>query len=772
MIGTSRFAARRALAWVALVLFVLAWGARGAAAQIAPDMATGEVRGVVRATPDAASTPLPYAMVELVAGAVRRTVLADGEGRYVLRAVPAGMGRVRALHIGHALGEVEVLVPAGSTVQVDLQLARQPVRLPELSVLAGVTLPDLEPLTLRPATPAWAAGEIALRSLAEGTGMAEAGMVRAAGGSDGGSDPSDPRDVLLMRGSTTDLKLVLLDGAPVYTPFHLGGLLPSFDVTTMGGASLHVGGAPARYDGGLSYILDLRTRSPRRDRLRGGAALDLMSAQASLEGPLGPRAGALVAGRALHDVGAALWSGSRSPYGYVDGLLRLAAEPAAGHRLGLTAFANRESVFLDLGSTHGLVGPDAASWGNGALTLGYHGGGVTQIDVAAAATRYEAELPIAPDSAVARLAPTVARGRTDRLRATVDAARPLGRGTLRFGGAADRMDVRYGARALAGSSTPSLDATASGVVTGFYADLSTPASPTVGLRMGLRADHFSSDGRLRWAPRFAVHWSLSGDALLTLAAGRYHQYTRGTDAEVEGAVADLAQGERPATAVAGRSLLPVATADHLVLSLDQQLSPTTRLGLQGFVKGFTGLDGSARPLTSSGLDLRVAREGEDLTGWLGYSLAWSWSPDGTNGSTTSQFSGRHLLSAGLTGRLAGPFGMDLKVAFSDGLPYTSIPLSASEAPGREDAFVPTVTPGGGLDSGNPALAGGPADGFLRIDAEVHAELRPGLRPYFKVLNALARRDALFWYFAPWRDPKVQPLAELTLVPVLGVEWRF
>jgi hypothetical protein len=50
---------------------------------------------------------------------------------------------------------------------------------------------------------------------------------------------------------------------------------------------------------GSPYILDLRTRAPWRDRLRGGGSIDLMSAQASLEGPLGPAAGVLIAERAL-----------------------------------------------------------------------------------------------------------------------------------------------------------------------------------------------------------------------------------------------------------------------------------------------------------------------------------------------------------------------------------------------------------------------------------------------------------------------------------------
>ena len=65
--------------------------------------------------------------------------------------------------------------------------------------------------------------------------------------------------------------------------------------------------------------------------------------------------------------------------------------------------------------------------------------------------------------------------------------------------------------------------------------------------------------------------------------------------------------------------------------------------------------------------LRLVREGQELTGWLGYSLGWFWSASRTS-TTTSEFTGRHLLSAGVTGRLTGPLGMDLRIAFSDGLP--------------------------------------------------------------------------------------------------------
>jgi hypothetical protein len=330
----------------------------------------------------------------------------------------------------------------------------------------------------------------------------------------------------------------------------------------------------------------------------------------------------------------------------------------------------------------------------------------------------------------------------DRLRFALDAARPLGddgTSVLRFGGAVDRTESSYGAHRLGAVRNEGADAEVTGTVAGGYVDASARASDAVVLRLGLRADRFSSDAGLRLAPRVSILWNLSDAALLTLAAGRYHQFARATDAQVATAVESLAGGV--ANAPAGPTgPLPVATADHLVLSLDQRIEPGVRLGIQGFFKSFSSFAGLPRS-HSSGLDLRVVAEGEELSGWLGYSLAWFWSEDQRAGASTSDFTGRHLLSAGLTGRLAGPLGMDLRVAFSDGLPFTSIRYDAAEVPPG------TVAPETPRDDGNefrdavetgtPVLSGGPADGFLRVGRRAARRSLPiwgrrvALRPYIE-----------------------------------------
>jgi hypothetical protein len=77
-----------------------------------------------------------------------------------------------------------------------------------------------------------------------------------------------------------------------------------------------------------------------------------------------------------------------------------------------------------------------------------------------------------------------------------------------------------------------------------------------------------------------------------------------------------------------------------------------------------------------------------------------------------------------------------------------------------------------------AAAGNP-DSFLRFDLELYGEWdaswmgRQGrIRPYLRILNALDRRDALFYYFEPWRDTDLRPLAQRPLLPVLGLAWSF
>ncbi|MGD2069895.1 MAG: hypothetical protein PVI57_14585 [Gemmatimonadota bacterium] len=749
------------------------------------------VEGRVRAREADGGALLGWAMIAVEGGG---SVLADGRGRYVLRGVRPGPVRLVARYVGYAPTEVEVLVPSRGVVTVDLELAREAVELPEI-VVAGDRLriedPDERSLSAEAER-----ALLRLHALEASPGLSESGLTGAVPPPGEGGGSSEPAEALYFRGSAADLKLVLLDGAPIYTPFHLGGLLPSFDASTLGSARHHVGGAPARYDGGLSYILDLRTRSPRRDRPRARGSVDLLSVGGSLETPLGHRAGALVSARRLHGLGAALAGGDGSPYGYADGLVRIDADAGASGSVFLTGFANRESVILDLTrSPYPAVEPlgrDDAEWGNVALTGGWTTRvGRATLELGASTSRYDAELPVHEavwDSATSQVDrwTMLATGRTDRTRFTADATIPRdGAEPLRAGASFDRLRLRYGSRGRP-TDDGTFDVEGSGSVLGLYVGGARPLVDALDLRWGARLDRFSVDAlgdgapesAFRGALRLALLWDLGDDAILTLAGGRYHQLARRGDADVDLAAGDGLQtgtGAVPESAYRSSSpILSVARADHLVASLDQRLGENVRLDTEVFFKAFHDVAGVAsRRLTSSGIDLRVLRQTERTTTAVGYSLAWFWEPQATAGVT--EFSGRHLLNASFRTLLVGPAVLDVRLALSDGLPLTSVPFGdeANSVPDSE-AFDDEVDA-----DPSPVVDVDDVDGFLRVDVELFAEwdlslggLGGRVRPYVRVLNALDRRDALFYYFEPWRSDELRPLAELSLVPVVGLEWRF
>lgn len=762
----------RPLALVLGVTCVVAAGRplRAQDAQGAPRPAASALQGRISAEAEGGGLPLAYALVELRGAAGMRTVLTDADGRFLFADVPEGPASVRAHYLGHRPRTLEILVPPGQALTLDLALSPEAVAIPGLTVIADpLSLPDPDgPGPLRPVT---AGADVELALLQITPGLAEVALGPGGGSrGGGGQDPADPRQILLMRGSTADLKLVLLDGAPVYTPFHLGGLVESFDAGTLGRAGHHVGGAPARYDGGLSYILDLETRRP-GDETRFQGAVDLLSVRGSGETRIGPL-GLLASGRLLHNGGPRLLEGSPSPYGYVDGMLRGSLPlPGGAGELAVTAFGNREEVRL--GNELTPLAPEAARWGNGLVSARLtHRLGATALRWTAAVSRYDAELPLRPDTGAATN-PVLARGETGRVRLAVEADRPLGGGQLRFGAGWDDMDVHYASRLLTRTGVVRTDAHSDGRVVGAHAEVQHPLGSVVVGRLGGRVDHFRPGG-VQSALRGSLAWSVTRDAVLSLTAGRYHQLTRAADPEVEAA---LLAGPTPGTAGADEApdalatFLSVATGDHVVLGLDQRLGAPVELGMRGFVKRFKGVGSPEGVLTSSGVDLRLQAVAGRRTGWLGYALSWSW--EGGDRGPAERFTGRHLLTAGYRGPLSGPLGLDLRVAFSDGLPYTEVALGAAET----DAATPVDDLQTVVDD-EPALAG-EADGFLRVDLELYGEWdapwgggRGRIRPYVRLMNALDRRDALFYYFEPWRSDSLQPLAQRPVLPVVGLAWTF
>jgi len=93
---------------------------------------------------------------------------------------------------------------------------------------------------------------------------------------------------IFVRGGNPGHNLILIDDVPVYNLSHGAGLLSIFNTDAIRSAQLIKGGAPARYGGRLSSVLDIRTKEGNLHRYSAKAELSLLTANLSVEGPIIP----------------------------------------------------------------------------------------------------------------------------------------------------------------------------------------------------------------------------------------------------------------------------------------------------------------------------------------------------------------------------------------------------------------------------------------------------------------------------------------------------
>jgi hypothetical protein len=730
----------------------------------AQDTPTGTVYGLVLSAPSGA--PLPGARVQVRGGAYYRLVLTDEHGRYRIDGLGAGPRLIVAGSIDHASLEAGVLVAPGETVRLDLRLEIRPVVLPPLFAMVEVPGLRLRPPGVREGLRA--RGEAELRALEASPGAVEMGLVGGAARPD--PDPGDPSSVLYVRGAAADLKLVLLDGAPVYAPFHLSGLLDVFPTGVLETATLYTGGAPARFDGGLSYILDLELRSGDGEQAHGAGDFDFLGGGARFEGPLGGEGRYLLGARGLHGLGyPALTGGDELPYGYGDALARLEV-PLGPGRLSGTGFWNRESVDLESSEVlpEGAL-PSSAYWGNTAGSLRYRAPiGDGSLNLTAAHGLFRTRIPIQGETL------TIADGRSERSRLVTTYGREGGPIRWSAGAAFDVYRTELQQRSVEGDSTS--QASLSGEVAAAFGEVVWPATRDLELRVGLRADYFRPDDVGRLAPRASVHWLVGERARLSLAVGRFYQYVRGPESILSSDLTGPTFGSlgpptlEDETAFEAEPLFTIAGATHLVVGFENQLENGFSLGLEGFLKSFDGLP-SGDDLRSSGADLWIHRDEGPVTGWVGYSLAWVWT-DEPSGDT--RFVGRQLLSAGLEADTRA-FDLGVRVTYGSGLPFTPVPTSADAPLAAEgDGGAPQQT-----EAPPPTLSGAPSDSYLRLDAEISrrwvarfGDTAVEIAPYLRLLNALDRRDALFYRTDQQGPGSPVPLDSVPILAVVGVAWSF
>ncbi len=101
-----------------------------------------------------------------------------------------------------------------------------------------------------------------------------------------------------VRGGESGHNLTLMDGVPVFIPYHLLGVLSVYNSSTVNSAQLLKGSFSARYGGRLSSVYDIRIKEGNKKKWKGEVGLNLINGNILLEGPIQKGKGSiLIAGR-------------------------------------------------------------------------------------------------------------------------------------------------------------------------------------------------------------------------------------------------------------------------------------------------------------------------------------------------------------------------------------------------------------------------------------------------------------------------------------------
>ena len=755
---------------------------------------TGVIVGRVLARADSAAQaadrrgpPIFGATVGTIGARARQTTT-DSTGAFLLPTVAAGTTTLRVRRLGYRTLDRSITVAPNDTLRLELVLEPEAQRLSPVRAEAQV---DAESFTAKPNVATIA---IPARVMAGVPSVGEPDVVRIVQLLPGVAARNDFNTGLNVRGGAADQNLILLDGIPVYNPFHMGGLFSTFMDATVGGIELMTGAFPARYDGRLSSVLDVRSAEDERLGLHGTTDLSVLAASGRLAGSLGDRgAWSFAARRTYADALAATFSKDHFPYHFLDLHGHATYELPGDWRLSVTGYGGKDVLDLNLASLAGDStvsragdGTWSVDWGNRVLGAaiskdvgtapgwGWLFGDSTLVDQRVSTSGFRTRLDVA-DGAVSQRSEV----RDLRVAGSVTSHHATHERSLGYDATWTRLRYESSSAQTGTTDFDILQRPLS--VSGWIDDL-WRVSPRWLVETGLRAERLT--GGRDWSalsPRLAVKYFLTPAVALTAAAGRVSQtmHSLAGDGPLRFFDVWLASDE----------YLPVETAWHYVLGAERRVEHSS-VRVEGYVKKYDRVfdanvadDPSRRGdefLSATGLAYGVdlLARWQPLhgpSGWVSYSYGLaSRERDGVRWAPGNDR--RHDLNVVATWRLAR-YRVGARFGYATGTPYTPI---VGEITRR--AYDPTNDTWG---TGNPPLYLEPLGGVKnsarfpatqRLDLDVSRELSyrgATIAPYLSVVNAYNARNVFVYLYDYSNDhPTRRGYTQFPILPSVGVRIAF
>jgi hypothetical protein len=720
----------------------------------------------------------------------------DRLGLFRFPPVPAGPYTVYVAGIGYAEYAQEIAVPSEGALDLDVTIVRQSVELEGISVEAAASRERARFDQLAAAT----VRELDIEEIRLVPGVVEADPVRAVEVLPGVVSTSDFSASFHVRGGSQDQNLILLDGIPIFSPFHLGGLFSVFNADMLDRVELQSGGFGAEHGGRVSSVLEVESDAG-EGPFGVDAGISLLATRIAAGGLLpGSFSSGLglsslryrvSARRSYFDVLAKPWFDF--PYHLTDYQLAVEGWTPSGDRLTLTAYSGRDVLALtDVDDADFPLKVDW-DWGNDLVGLRWTrpraGGG--SLDLLANYSRYGTGLgfPEFDDTGFE------SRIEQAQVRADLD-ARPTAGLSLQFGASFEHLAYE---NLFATGGTVFEEGNGTGNHWGAYAQTRWSKPRAWLVEAGVRFDGWSPDpgpSVTEVSPRLAIkRFFGGGQVAIKAAAGRYTQFLHSIRDEEFPLGLDV-------WVLAGEQA-PHIRSDQIQFGLEGYRNMDWYWSVEGYLRTFDGVvalnssDDTNDPKDdyfqgdglSYGLDFLVRKDTGATRGWVALSLLKAdrtfpdpLAPGRPEVTYPPIFDRRVDLDLVLQFPFLWGWDAGLRWNLGSGIPYTrAVGSYAYYAPRwlGSESLEWTGADDGAEDAYAVLLGERNADRYPvyhRLDVSFRRTSVKSwgtLTPYISLVNVYNQQNPLFYFYEYDESPPVRTgVSMFPVLPTIGLELTF
>lgn len=266
----------------------------------------GSLRGFV--TDSTNSEAIVYANVYIEA--TQQGVATDTRGYYFIPSIPSGKQLVIISCVGYRTKKIDVTIIDNKITELNVELIPTTFQMDDLFIYGQKSAENETNLGLE---------KIYTREIEILPTGIETDIFRVIQTSPGVSTTGDITSKYYVRGGGSDQNVVLLNGAPIYYPYHALGTMSVVDPEIINMLEFFKGGFSSQYGGRLSSVLNVVTKDGNKNKFQGGAQASFLSGKLFLQGPI-PNGSFFVTGRKSYfaDVLKKYFNNKDAPFDFYD----------------------------------------------------------------------------------------------------------------------------------------------------------------------------------------------------------------------------------------------------------------------------------------------------------------------------------------------------------------------------------------------------------------------------------------------------------------------